>query len=154
MLTPSKGHRLVEDDEEEGNHNSKCECRLIELSPNLLEMLVLVVGEFVHQVNHVDNVFIISFISIEASELLHVFFESSNLIITPLLVGLRAVADQIVFDLFEVLHASSIDRLQVSSLGEQWMEDAQVREGERNIKKHCKNGGQVDLLDSLVHVLE
>ena len=97
-------------------------------------MLILLVGEFRHQIHVVDGVDIRArFILLELIELL---LEFCDLISTPSLSSRVAVLDKIVLDLLDVLKHLGMGLFEVAALTEDWVHHAKVREWEWDVKKH------------------
>ena len=72
---------------------------------------MLVVRELMQQIDYIHKVPVTGSSRVELVELFHVLVESFDLTCTPFLVGMFAVANQIVLDLLNILDCFGVDIL-------------------------------------------
>lgn len=132
----AESYVAVEDDEPHIESNTNKERELVELSPDLREFSVSLVGKLVHLLDVLRQVVLTRGLGVELTEGSHSFSKLRDLTLAPGLFCRVTVGLQVSFKLVEVGHESSLHLVQVSRGVECRMEHSQIREWEGEVKQY------------------
>jgi hypothetical protein len=131
LLADSKRCNRVKVEKPERNCDAASERLFIKLRPDLRKLLVFFIRKLMHAIDVVEKNLIIHSVGLYIFKLNHGLLERVDLVGAPDLACFSAVAFQILLNLLKVLDEHFVNLSNILGLGEERMEDTNVREGER-----------------------